>query len=482
MTNWLQKNVAMYRKNITLFLIVSVLTFFLFRHTFSTYFFQDDWFSLSISQPKTIGEFFSFFVPRADVIYYRPLGMQVPFFLNQVLFGLNPFPFRVATFTFHLFNGYLLFRILEFFLKEKRLAFFGTLLYLTSSVHLTIFYWAATFAFVLAPTFYFGSFLLFLKGKYWLSLIVFILGIMTNELMMTLPFMISIYLVMEKKFKLRRIVTFFAVSSVYLLFRVWRSFPATASYSRAENLNELLRNLRDYFLWTFNWPEEIHNQFVTFFKLNPLFLKDFGGTVFLFLLSMLVFMVCLWFLPAWQIMWHKQISRFRLGAFGWGWFLVTLLPVLYFGQHRFSYYLPIPLAGLLVGSFSLFQTWSGKQAKKFTTGILVIVGLLWYLAAWKNIEFNTYVHWAPRRAALSRQIVKQMISVYPTLPRGSVVVINGQSDEEESKWALGDQNALRVIYQDPTLTTYFGTGKEYKQQFGDQTVSGQEEKTIVEIL
>src|SRR3990167_8621943 len=69
----------------------------LYKDAFSSYFFQDDWFSFRISNARTVADFLSFFSPRSDVIYYRPLGMQLPFFLMQRFFGLSPLPYRLLS-------------------------------------------------------------------------------------------------------------------------------------------------------------------------------------------------------------------------------------------------------------------------------------------------------------------------------------------------------------------------------------------------
>src|SRR3990167_6930281 len=74
------------------------LSLFIYKDAFSSYFFQDDWFSFRISNARTVADLISFFAPRNDVIYYRPLGMQLPFFLMQRIFGLSPLPYRFLSF------------------------------------------------------------------------------------------------------------------------------------------------------------------------------------------------------------------------------------------------------------------------------------------------------------------------------------------------------------------------------------------------
>ena len=122
------------------FLGLILVNLWLFRPTFSKYFFQDDWFSLLISRAGSIRDWLTFFVPRPDLIYYRPLGMQMPFWLLTSLFGLIPLPFKIATWLMHIVNSWLAGRIIYQVIKDRKLALFAGALYLTSTVYLTIYY------------------------------------------------------------------------------------------------------------------------------------------------------------------------------------------------------------------------------------------------------------------------------------------------------------------------------------------------------
>src|SRR3990167_2044322 len=81
-----------------IFIAAIFVSLFIYKDAFSSYFFQDDWFSFRISNARTVADLISFFAPRNDVIYYRPLCMQLPFFLMQRMFGLSPLPYRFLSF------------------------------------------------------------------------------------------------------------------------------------------------------------------------------------------------------------------------------------------------------------------------------------------------------------------------------------------------------------------------------------------------
>lgn len=435
----------------------------LFWPSFFSYFFQDDWFSLSISRAKNPAEFVNFFLPRSDVIYYRPLGMQVPFFLVQSIFGLQPFPFRLATLFIHFLNGYLVYRLLFFFVKEKRLSEVGAFLYLTSATHMIVFFWAATFAFVLGPLFYFLCFWWFLIGKHRLSLVAFILGLLTNELVITLPMILLVgtwaKLVKQKKWRL--LMPYFITAAVYVVVRFVTRFPTSGGYTLLTSVHQLFLNLRNYVLWSLNWPDEIHNQFVSFFILNPLFVKNFLPYLLIFSLSTFICLSVFVFAPlAWGS--RKNINRQQVW-FGMVWFLFTLSPVLYFSKHYFSYYVPIPLFGLLMIGCGLFLALKKQQ---FVSSILLcLVAVAWYVAAWTTIRLDLKIHWAPQRAVRAEKVVNRLQAQFPEIPNGSVVVIPQTNGNEENTWAMGEQNGIRFLYKDPSLVTFFGKLPDAQKAF-----------------
>ncbi|OGG00993.1 hypothetical protein A2153_05995 [Candidatus Gottesmanbacteria bacterium RBG_16_38_7b] len=85
------------------------MVYLLFLPALTSYYFQDDWFAFSIVTGKKWSDLISFFLPPQDVIWYRPLGVQIPFFLAYTFYRFNPFPFKIMTFVFHLTNGLLVY-------------------------------------------------------------------------------------------------------------------------------------------------------------------------------------------------------------------------------------------------------------------------------------------------------------------------------------------------------------------------------------
>lgn len=446
---------------------IILLVILLFFPSFTSYFFQDDWFSFSISQVHSLRDFFDLFAPRNDVIYYRPLGMQVPFFLVQSLFGLNPLPFRVATLLVHFVNGLLVYKILHAFLQKKYLALFGSLLYLTSATHMIVFFWAATFAFVLGPFFYFSSFYAYIVKRKRLSFMLFIFGLFTNELLISLPIIIGAYeLLNEKRLHINKYLLFFLGSFLYGLFRLTiASFSTAGGYALIMNVKQIIFNLRNYTLWATNWPDTTPDHLISFLTFNPLFVSSFTKEVLILTLVTVLF----WFtiIISYAILARKNKKNIlAVPFFGLIWFLISLGPVLYFSHHYYTYYVPIPLIGLLIAGLYIINKANLFTEKKLRSYMLLgIFFFVWYMSSYKTIRLNQFIHWAPQRAVQSKILVTQTLQKYPTLPDNATVFITDGKKTDELKWALGEENAMKVIYSNPTIKTYFGSTDDYFAEF-----------------
>lgn len=450
-------------------LIVTILVGgWLYRDSFNAYFFQDDWFTLQISNAKSISDFFYFFIPRTDVIYYRPLGMQIPFFVIRRIFGINPLPFHILTFLTHAVNVILVFLLVQLLVKRDDSALLSSFFYATSSVHYTPFFWSSTYAFVLGPTAYFLSsilFLLFLKEKkknyYLASLAIFIFGLLTNEMLAVLPIILLLYsFIFKKRVSLVSFLPYiFLVIMLYIARFVMFKPPTFGPYQLGVG-RHLFTNIKTYFLWSYNWSEIATEQMVHLFIFNSKFLKEFPNYVFVSLSTFFISILLFYVFPLVIIIYKKNKEFWRLAIFGITWFIIGLSPVLFFPAHKFSYYLPISLVGLLFISTYLFGEFVRifyQRTRSFSSVLSVILLVNWLFVSATTIDFNTEIHWVSRRAKLSRGLVGKAKKSY----KGESFIYVLPSSE--NKLSLNDQDGLRVVFNNEDIVTvYTSEAKEEK--------------------
>lgn len=450
------------RKIFVYIFIVILASLYLYKDSFSAYFFQDDWFTFSISRASNMREFIRFFIPRTDVIYYRPLGMQVPFFLTRSIFGLNPFAFHVLTFLTHLVNILLVCYLIRLIVKNDYIAVVASFLYGTSVVHYIPFFWFSTYPFILGPTVFLISLIFYLKSiiKHQIflvySVIFFILGLFINEMMVTFPFILllmCLYLNQDKK-NLIHILPFVIIDMIYVLARfLFFRPPSDGAYQLAIN-KEVLLNLRGYTLWLFNWPEEMKVQFVSLFRINPEFMKGFQFYGISFILTLFIILSVFIIITLTNLLLRRRLAVIKKLIILCLMFIGSLVPVLFFPLHSFSYYLSIPLILFLIVFSDFLKVIESCNALQYKISYILIILLIssWYYSAIVAVRFNNLIHWAPRRASLSEKLVKGFIADKKSEPNKNIFIVQNTS---ENKLALNNQDGLKIIFNDDKIKTYY---------------------------
>lgn len=452
------------KKNILIvvFLLSTIfLSGFLYKDSFNAYFFQDDWFTLRISNATNITDVFQFFVPREDVIYFRPLGMQMPFFILRSLFGVNPLPFHILIFLTQSVNIVLVFLLIWMMKRNAILSSISAFMYGVSAIHYILMFWAATYAFVLGPTFFFSSFILYILSEqkrknvyYLLSVGIFFVGLLINEMVVILPAILFLYQLYLRKLEIKKLLPFFSIAFFIFLLRFF-IFPPPVTGSYQVGLGkEIFINLRAYLLWSFNWPEEMKAQFVSLFKFNPQFVKEFTWYLGSFLTTFFISILLMFVIPVVLLISKAKWYFANLFIFSFSWFVIGLLPIIFFTKHSFSYYLPISLVGLLlfgVSTFGYLHEIIYKVSKPLAFILIFVLLANWTFSTFVTIDFNSKIHWAPRRAALSKVLVEEAKRKDP-LPSKNMVNVRNLS---ENKLALNDQDAFKVIYNSDHIMTIY---------------------------
>lgn len=452
------------RKLLAFFLFSSILlSGYLYRDSFGAYFFQDDWFSFRISQASSFSDFFAFFLPRSDVIYYRPLGMQLPFFILRSIFGFSPLPFHILAFATHTINVILVFVLVRLLTKREIVALLSAFFYATSAVHYIPFFWSATYAFALGPTAFFLSFILFLvfldrkkTASLLSSLVVFILGLLTSEMVVVLPVIIFVYILLFKKSKLSSYLLSYIFVSLLIFLPRFIFFPPPSEGIYQLGLGRhILTNIKTYFFWSFNWSEILTEQMIKPFHFNTEFTREYGVYITVSLITFFISLVLFYILPLFLTKLKLDKKFLRLFALGIAWFIIGLSPVFLFPYHKYPYYLPISLVGFLIISavfickmFAVFY----KLNRGIVLFFLFILVSNWVLSTKTTIDLNLKIHWAPRRAKIARRLIEKAKRYYKYPLEKPYVYV---SETSENKWALNDQDAFRLIYEDGRIKTIY---------------------------
>ena len=167
-----------------------------FLPTLGTYFSQDDWVFLSHVYKQPFLSVFQHY-PEA---FYRPVGQQLFFFIGSRLFGLEAQGYHLFALVVHLFNIWLLFKLLNIWSYDRRIRYFLLIFYAVNPAHFVALNWLTQMdieiavSFSLVSTYLLRSDLGFAQGRTFLdvlaqigSLILFLFGALSHEIVILLP-------------------------------------------------------------------------------------------------------------------------------------------------------------------------------------------------------------------------------------------------------------------------------------------------------
>ncbi|RJR30264.1 hypothetical protein C4564_00750 [Candidatus Microgenomates bacterium] len=365
-----------------------VLPAILFFPSLFYYFVQDDFYLLLISQAKTLNEFFLFFIPLADTVWYRPLSSQVFFFVSQLIFGANPFPFHLIVLVTHLLTIWFLYKLLVAFNIAKISAKIGALFYGMHQIHTVSLSWLSAYSFILGPMFLVLFFYTVHKKKYFVSGLYFLLGLLTTEVFVVALPMLYLYerLLQQKTSKLIwvfcTLVTILLFSLRFILFPTQQS---TDLYAISLG-NNLFASLKFYLFRMIGVP-------LGFTSLP----EAQKSMVVMFILIIVI----MFFLGSKRI-WNQSTQRPRLKFFLL-WNLVGLFPFLILPNHQAPHYASFALLGL-AGLFSMVMSPNINHFRPKLTFAIIVV--LLFVSNLLGVQRTYATHWIFSRARLAEKLVE----------------------------------------------------------------------------
>lgn len=339
--------------------------------------------------------------------FFRPMHTLLSVFDYEV-WGLNPFGFHLSNTLVHLFNTVFLFFFSLRLTGERYASFAAAAIFAVHPVHTESVSFISARVDLLAAAFMMPSFYLYSKAskqlfswRYVASLALFWLAMLSKEMAVMLPFLLSIYswTFEQRGGRVKKAVPFFLLLVAYIAYRVLglESFASgqqlrvdvvTLASSAAAATFDYMR------LLVFPYPLKAYYTLAWY---GPGSLKALAGFFVLILAAVLFFVLLL--------------SNRKKGAFFLAWTFVTLAPVMNIGALGEFFiaerYLYIPsigfsvMAGLVFASFS--KGGSGKGAAVVLVAVVLVLGAMTVNRnrLWSNdLDFYTeMVRVAPMSAA-----------------------------------------------------------------------------------
>jgi hypothetical protein len=463
------------RRTNVLLLLCLLISFVINFSSLNYHFFQDDWFILNDLKNQNV---LSIFLPRNDIIYYRPIGIQSFFLISNSIFGLNPLGFHTVVFAFFLTSLCLIYKLSITISGNKSVGLISALLYGTASFQFMALSWLSLawnyigLTFFLTSLIFIVNFRKFNKTRYAVaSFAFFILCLFSTEFALVYPFfVVGIFAVLDNRISKKKLISYIKllvpyglIIILYLLVR-FLVIPLRAEgvYKPSLSLN-IIKDYIWYFLWTINLPEMFkYHLSLKNLSFSQELLNGAKGVIFptilLFITECILLVAC--------VVKSIKFTNWKIVIVCASLFVIGLAPVISLPHHSATYYLTIaslPVIYLL--ALLIYET--GKQKNnKLNIGLAGLTISVWILLSVVNQEFNHKTHWVPAEEIVSKKITTSLLSKKGQTPK--VVYIYPSS--QLIKTSILDQQAMHLIYGNSVNTIYLKKLKDFKGGNGQKLI------------
>jgi hypothetical protein len=453
---------------ISLFLI-GLLTILLFFRSLTSFYTHDDFFLLKISNAKSFSDFIGFFnlIQSPEGLgMYRPLAMQ-SFYLLARLFDLNPLPLHIISFLTLFGIIYLVYLITTKLTNNVPLSLFTAFLYAVSSSHFSHLYFLGVYQelavalFILLSVYFFAKYLDGGLKEYVLSFLFFILALLSKETAVITPVLFVLVCLYRKVLgskqnwdKLPKAVLpmiFLLGGYLYLRFNYY-GFPQGDSYV-IDISPRILNTLFWYGMWSFNMPEMLVDFIGPGFDINIAPLLTWKTYILISLISFVLIVILAGISKLIILKRDKKLIQHVL--FGILWFVITLTPVVIYPWHKFSYYLTLPLFGVV---FVLASVCILSKNKIITS----LVVFFWIIGSVSNLILLQKTHWIIRGSQISENVYQYFSELDI---KGKRIVFYDTLEDANSPW-IPSQTIKDTLSDDDFFLVFFPEVKSVDYQIG----------------
>lgn len=462
-----------------LFSPIPLAALILYYPVIFTYFSQDDFFHFKISLTDgSISQFLNLFgfhpFSERGIAFYRPIFREFLFNSFYWVFGLNPIPFRILQFSLLFLNSALAYYLIKIIFRNNFLPFFVAFFYAISAAQVSPLYYLAGGIQVLGATTFLLLTIIFSFKRQAISIaafIFFLLALGSHELASVIPVLLLGLYFAGNSFKkaLRKIpqtLPYFIVLSIYVYLEVIiiGFSKSEQQYQTVLSLKTILNSYMWYFGWAFGLPEMLIDFVLPGFKLNPALMR-YWGNYYLIIFS--TFFISLFLIITgftYFIIQNKKMLFNKFFLFFIFWFIISLIPVIFLPSHKSAQYLATGLVAFwTVIGFIVLNIYESFKYPKIFIGI-ILCSLFTLSATSAILQRSTY--WAAERGKYAKQLIEQVTTTYPILPKGAVLYFKNDPDypfiakewgssSKQAAFILNNEDALQLVYHDPLLKVYF---------------------------
>jgi len=368
----------------------------------NAWFYQDDfgWLHLGLGPHPMAFSAKLLFAPKAHG-NIRPWSENLFFWGLGRVFGMNPLPFHIVIFGTVIASLVLLFAIVHRLTGSMLAAGAAQLFWIANPNFSPSLAWASICNETQYVFFILLALWLFMDGRYWLQIIVFVLALGSQETAVMYPCIASLWALVYDRTRFRLTLPLYAISASFTAFHFYAA-PAIKSGPYAIHVDSrVFSTLKTYVTMALG-PERLGHFHWTW---PPALVTTAGLVLFL--------AVC-----------AAAIAAGRAGVFGAIWFVILLVPFLVLPDHIFEYFLTGPSIGLaiILGAAAA----SPRRALFISAAAAYLAFSL--PAAW---QITT---WYVNRSLIARDFVEKVVSYHNTHPEKTLFLDGIDIDQFNSAY------------------------------------------------
>ncbi|HAU65307.1 MAG: hypothetical protein UU02_C0045G0004 [Candidatus Woesebacteria bacterium GW2011_GWA1_40_43] len=455
--------------------LISLVMFFPSLFKFYTH---DDFYFLKIANTHSISGFLNFFNLVKDtegIGVYRPLTLRVYYFLGSNLFNFNPIPLRIISFITFFAIIFLVGKLAKLLTGNAKIGVLSSFLYAVSVTHFGQLYYIGAFQELFLTMLFLASVIFFVKYEIdtkakhssrnlILSFLFFILTLMSKETGVVLPviFVLTHFylkITRQAKVSIKKLMFFllpYAATLIIYLTLHFFSFGLIKgdSYVWDFSIKRAVNTAVWYFLWSLNLPEMLIDFIGPGIHLNPNLLKYWSKDI----VPIFVLFVIQTSLAVYAFFKSKILKNTHVILFSISWFLVTLSPIVFLPLHKFTYYLTLPLIGVVFLLSYMFLNIKSKTS--------ILFCIVWLSVSAVSLRLTVETNWITRGVDTSKRVYTYFEENRLALASKNIVFVDTPEDEtlpwsptETLKTVLSGNNFFEVFYPDlSSRVSYSGKG------------------------
>ncbi len=438
-------------------LIAQVLLFF---SGFSTYFHQDDFIDLSLSQNwGQVAKAFNIFSPAFDFQFYRPISVQLYFFINKTLFGWNVLGYHIVTMAVLFGASVLVYLLAKRIFKNKTIALLSMAFFALNPTHFAAANSAAYAHETLLVIFAVSSvYLLDLFAEHgkikhlFFGLLFFICALATKETAVVIPgLLVLVSGFRTKKLFDKRVVLIvlitIAILGVYMFSHIkFYGMPVNSSYKIILGKPTLAISCW-YFIWALGAPNFLIDFVGSKFSLSQTFwlVTDLNGVAFITFFGTLLISLAtgLFYLAKQGLEKIFPIVVFTL------WFLVAIIPVAIFPLHKLAIEQTLGLVGV-----SMVLAWIVYNLRGKAPLMASLILPLFLINTVNTVIMAQRNHWIPVSANLAKRTITLLNQRTNIIPNNStiyfsdgLVKVAAWGSSRQIYYATGNGKGLELIFK-----------------------------------